>query len=34
MQLSMQEEIIPMVTIAYLRIRKELPCLGGDKSET
>lgn len=27
----MQEEIIPMVTIAYLRIRKELTCLGGDR---
>ena len=30
MQLSVQKEIIPMVTTAYLRIRKEFPSLGGD----
>lgn len=34
MQLSVQEEIIPMVTTAYLRIRKEFPCLGGDIVKT
>lgn len=29
-QLLVQKEIIPMVTTAYLRIRKEFPRLGGD----